>query len=154
MVDSDQFILKNKLIIYTWAFVKGYNWEKRKKVNEIYRIIEPKKIHTLIVKNLYNFSTYQIIEIPLVLYNIPIFPRNQDNFRFYINNSINWNQFNQLYNSDQIEKGIKNVDAITYKLKLALIKATNYRLKVSKKERRKKEKIVEKWKTKARAIKY
>ena len=48
-----------------------------------------------------------------------------------------------------MDKGIKNANTSACKLGSALIKTTNYRLKVAREERRKKEKIVERRKTKA-----
>ena len=48
----------------------------------------------------------------------------------YVNNYIDWDQCNQLYNFDWIEKGIQNADAVILKLRLALIRATNHRLEV------------------------
>lgn len=68
---------------------------------------------------------------------------------FYINNYIDWDQFNQLYNSNQIEKGIKNTNAIIRKLELALTKITNHRLEVAREEKQKKEEIIKKQRTKA-----
>ena len=43
-----------------------------------------------------------------------------------------------------MKKGIKNVDEVVRKLRLVLIKATNKRLKIAKKEKQKREEIVEK----------
>ena len=51
-----------------------------------------------------------------------------------------------------MEKGIKNANAFTCKLELALTRAFNERLKVTKKKRQKKEKTMEKWKTEAMAV--
>ena len=53
---------------------------------------------------------------------------------FYVNNYINWDEFNQLYDSDQIEKSIQNADAIAHKLILALIRVINHKLEVTKEE--------------------
>lgn len=61
-------------------------------------------------------------------------PRDQNKFISYINNYINKDQFNKLYNSNWIKKVIQNVDAITYKLRPALIKVTNQKLNIVKKE--------------------
>ena len=66
--------------------------------------------------------------------NAHVILRNQDRMIFYVNNHINWDQFNQLYNADWFNKDIRNADAIARKLGLALIKAINLRLKVTKKE--------------------
>ena len=52
-----------------------------------------------------------------------------------------------------MKKVIQNTDTITYKLGPALIKITNYRLKVAKKEKQKREKIVDKQKVEVIGIK-
>lgn len=59
---------------------------------------------------------------------------------------------NQLYNPDWIEKGIKNIDAVTYKLKPALTRVTNHKLEVASKKKQKREEIVKRRKTKVMAI--
>lgn len=51
------------------------------------------------------------------------------------------------------KKSIKNAYAVAYKLGLASTKVTNYRLEVSREKRQKKEKIVERQKIEAMAIK-
>ena len=68
---------------------------------------------------------------------------------FYVNNYIDWDEFNQLYNLKWMEKGIHNADAIARKLKPALTKATNLR----RVEARKKEEVVDRQKAKAIAKK-
>ena len=72
---------------------------------------------------------------------------------FSVNNYINWDQFNQLYDPDWIEKGIRNADAVVCKLRPASTRATNQRLEVAREERRKREEIMKKRKTKAMAAK-
>ena len=69
-------------------------------------------------------------------------PRNKDKFVFYVNNYIDWDQFNQLYNPDWREKTIKNVDTVACKLGATLIRAINDRLEIARKERQKKEEIM------------
>ena len=72
---------------------------------------------------------------------------------FYVNNYIDWNQFNQLYNADWFNKGIRNADAVACKLGPALIKVTNLRLEVAKEEVWKKHEVVERRKAEAAATK-
>ena len=72
---------------------------------------------------------------------------------FYINNYIDRDQFNQLYNPNQIEKGVQNIDAVACKLGLALTRANNHRLEIAREERQKKEEIKEKQKTEAMVAK-
>ena len=103
-------------------------------------MIEFKKIYTSNAENLYNLSIHWIIEMLLVLYNAHIILRDQNKFVFYVNNYIDWDQFNQIYDPDQMDKGIKNADPVACKLGPALTKATNYKEKLPAK-RGKKRKI-------------
>ena len=59
-----------------------------------------------ITENPYNFSAYWIIEISLVLCNAHMISRDQDKTVFSVNNYIDWDWLNQLYDFDWIEKGI------------------------------------------------
>ena len=114
--------------------VELYNWKNREQVPEIYGIVELEKMRAWIAENPYNLGAYQIIEIFLVLCSGHMVLRDQNKVVFYVNNDINWDQFNQLYDHDQIEKSIQNVDVVAHKRALALIKTTNYRLEDAKEE--------------------
>ncbi len=85
-----------------------------------------------ITKNLCNLGAYRIIEISLVLGSAYMVSTDQDKVVFYINNYINWDQFNQLYDPDRMEKDIRNTDAIARKLGPVLTKATNQKFEVVK----------------------
>ena len=61
-------------------------------------------------------------------------PRDQDKVVFYVSNYIDEDQFNQLYDPDWMEKGIRNIDAVAQKQRPALIQATNHRLQVAREE--------------------
>lgn len=56
---------------------------------------------------------------------------------------------NQLYDTNIIDKEIKNADILAYKLKLALTRVINYKLKVASKKMWKKEKNDRKIKNKS-----
>lgn len=101
-------------------------------------MIELEKLYTLTLENLHNFSVYQIIEISLVLHNAYVVSRNYNKFMFYINNYIDQNQFNQLYDLDQIKKDIQNPNAVICKLGSTLTRSNNYRLEVAKEKNQKK----------------
>lgn len=130
VADPERFTLKDKPVTYTKAFVELYNQKNRGQVHEIYEIIEFEKMYTLIAKNPYNLIAHQIIEISSFLYTFHMILWHQNRVVFYVNNYIDWNQFSKLYDSDQIKKGLKNTDAVAHKLKPALIKAINHKLKV------------------------
>ena len=69
-------------------------------VYRIYEIVELEKMSAWITKNFCNFDTHQIMKISLILCSTHIVFKDQNKLVFYINNYINWDQFNQLYNLD------------------------------------------------------
>lgn len=81
----------------------------------------------MIIENSYNLSIYENIKILSVLYSVYKVSRNKNKYVFYVYNYINWNLFNQWYDSEFIEKDIKNVDKVAYKFRLTLISITNHR---------------------------
>lgn len=50
-----------------------------------------------------------------------------------------------------MQKDIRNTNVVACKLGLALIRVTNHRLEVARRKRKKREKMVKRWKTKAMA---
>ena len=100
VADPERFTSKGKPVTYTRAFVEFYNWRNGGQVYQIHGMIELEKMRALTAKNFPNLSAYQIIEILLVLRSVYMVLGDQDKFVFYVNNYINWNQFNQLYDLD------------------------------------------------------
>ncbi len=125
MADPERFTPKDRPIIYTRVLVELYNWRNRGQVYEIYGIIKLKKICASIAENPRNLDAHRIIKISSILHSAHIVLRNQNKFVFYVNNYIDLDQFNKLYDPDWIEKGIRNSDIVTRKLGPALTRATN-----------------------------
>lgn len=73
---------------------------------------------------------------------------------FYVNNDIYYDQFNQLYDLNLIEKSIKNANVIAYKLAPALKMTINNRLEVAREKEQKKEELVKSQKEEAIAVKW
>lgn len=127
VADPERFTLKGKPVTYTGAFVELYNWTNREQVHEIHGMIELEKMRAWTVENPRNLGAYRIIEISSVLRSAHVVPRNQDKVMFYVNNYIDWDQFNKLYDLDWMEKCVRNADAVAHKLKPASTKATKLR---------------------------
>lgn len=89
----------------------------------------------------------------MVLYIAPIIFSDQDKFEFYINNYIDLDPFNQLYNHDWMDKGEGNANVVACKLGPALKRATNHKLEVTNKKREKIEEMMKRKKIKAIAAK-
>ncbi len=134
ITDPEAFMDKGKPIIYIKAFVELYNWRNRGQVHEIHGIVKLEKMRASRTEHPRNLGAHYIVERSSILHSAHIILRDQERILFYVNNYINWNQFNQLYASDSLEKVIQNADAVAQKLTPALIKATN----LKKKEVRKK----------------
>lgn len=100
VADPKRFTFKDKPVIYTGAFIGLNNWRNNKQINKIYGMIEFEKMHALTAENPHNLGAHQIIEMSWVLRNTHIISRNQDIVVFYINNYIDEDPFNQLYDSD------------------------------------------------------
>ncbi len=100
MADPKWFTLKGKPVIYTGTFVELYNWRNCGQVYEIHGMIELEKMRASIAKNLRNLGAHRINEISSVLFSTHVVSRDQDKVVFYVNNYIDWDQFNQLYDPD------------------------------------------------------
>lgn len=88
VADPEWFTAKDKLIIYTKAFVKLYKQRNCGQVQEIYRMVELKKKYAPMIKNPYNFNTHYIIEVFSVFCNAHIVFKDQNRAVFDINNYI------------------------------------------------------------------
>ena len=104
-------------------------------------------------ENPHNLGVHRIIKVSSVLRSTYVVPRDQDRAVFYVNNYIDWDQFNQLYDADWFNKGIRNANAVARKLGPALIKATNLRLEIAKEKVQRKQEVVERRKAEAAAVK-
>ena len=63
-------------------------------------MVELDKWQASMAENPCNLGAHRIIEVSSVLHSVHIVPRDQDRMVFYVNNYIDWDQFNQLYNAD------------------------------------------------------
>lgn len=76
MVDSEQFTLKGKLVLYTRSSIELYNSRNNKQVHRMHGMIQLENMYALIMQNFCNLGIYWIIDIFLFLYNTHIVSRN------------------------------------------------------------------------------
>ncbi len=149
IVDPEQFIDKSKPIIYIGAFIELYNERNRGQVHEIYGIVELEKMRAWTAKHLRNLGAYHIVEIFSILRSVLVVPKNQEKIVFYINNYVDWDQFNQLYTPNWLEKSVQNANIVAQKL----IPASTKAIDLKKDKARKKQKVVDRQKIEAIAEK-
>ena len=87
-------------MIYTGVFVELYNWHSRRLVHKIHGIVKLEKYLILRVKNSLNFGGQQFYKISEVLQSAHIITRDTKDNIFYLNNYIDLDQFNQLYDPE------------------------------------------------------
>ena len=63
-------------------------------------MVELGKWYTSTAENPHNLGAHCIIEVSSVFRSVRIVPRDQDKAVFYINNYINWDKFNHVYDTD------------------------------------------------------
>ncbi len=149
VADPERFTAKDKPITYTGAFVELYNWRNRGQVHEIHGIVELERWRASTAEHPRNLGAYRIVEISSILRSAHVVPRDQEKNVFYVNNYIDWDQFNQLYAPDWLEKGVRNADAVARRLEPASTKAADLR----KEEARKKQEVVDRRKAETLAEK-
>ena len=115
-MDPQQLNQKEKQVMYTQALIEIYNWRYKRLVHETHGIVELEKYSISKAKNLLNLGSQQFYKISEVLQSAHVVSRNTKNNTFYLNNYINWDQFNQLYKPEWQTKGTQSGKAIIQKL--------------------------------------
>ncbi len=91
--------------MYTGAIVEIYNWRSRGLVHENHGIVELKKYPISKAENPLNLGGQQFYKISEFLRSAHIVLRDTKDNTFYLNNYIDWDQFNQLYDPEWQTKG-------------------------------------------------
>ena len=89
MANLECFILKDKPVIYTKAFVELYNQKNRGQVYKVHEMIELEKMRASTTANFRNLNAHQMIEISSILRRAHMVSRDQNKFVLYVNNYIN-----------------------------------------------------------------
>ena len=86
VVDPQRLDRKRKLVMYTGAFVKIYNWRNRGLVHETHGMVELEKYPISKAENPLNLGSQQFYKISKVLQSAHVVPRNIQSNTFYLNN--------------------------------------------------------------------
>ena len=86
--------------MYTKAFVEIYNWQNRGLVHETHGMVELEKYPISKVENSLNLGSQRFYKISEVLQSTYVMQRDTEVNTFYLNNYIDWDQFNQLYDPE------------------------------------------------------
>ena len=80
--------------MYIKVFVKIYNWQNRRLVYETHGIVKLEKYPISKANNPLNLGSQQFYKISKVLQSAHIMPKDIEDNTFYLNNYIDWDQFN------------------------------------------------------------
>ena len=100
VANTQQLNRKKKLVIYTRVFVEIYNWCSRRLVHKTYGIVKLEKYPISRTENSLNLDGQHFNKISEVLQNAHVILRDTKGNTFYLNNYIDWDQLNQLYNPE------------------------------------------------------
>ncbi len=116
VADPQRSNRKKKPMVYTGAFVEIYNRRSRELVYETHRMIKLEKYPISRAENPLNPGGQRFYKISEVLQSAHVVPRDTEGNTFYLNNYINWDQFNQLYDPEWQTKRIRSTNVIVQKL--------------------------------------
>ncbi len=127
VADPQQSNRKGKPMMYTGVFVEIYNWRSRGLVHETHRMVELETYPISRAENSLNLGGQRFYKISEVLRSAQVVPRGTEDNTFYLNNYIDQDQFNQLYDPEWQTKGTRSANAIVQKLMPASRKAMGQR---------------------------
>ncbi len=118
VADLQQLDQKEKPIMYIRAFVKIYNWHYRGQIYETYGMVELEKYPISKAKNPLNLGSQQFYKISKILQSAYVVPRDTEGNISYLNNYINKDLFNQLYDPEWQTKRTRFANIIVQNLML------------------------------------
>ena len=142
VADPQRLDPKGKPVMYTGAFVEIYKWRNRRLVHETHGMAELEKYPTR-AENSLNLGAHRSYKIPSILRSAHVVPRDNDGNVFYVNNYIDWDQFNQLYDPMWQTKGTRIANAISRKLTPASREAMEQRREAGEKAARIKKAMID-----------
>ena len=113
--------------MYTGAFVEIYNWRSRGLVHKTHGMVKLEKYSISRAEKPLNLGGQRFYKISKVLQSAHVVPKDTEGNTFYLNNYIDWDQFNQLYDPEWQTKGTRSANAIVQKLMPASRKAMEQR---------------------------
>ena len=116
VADPQRLDRKGKPVMYTRAFVEIYNWRSRGLVHKTHGMVEFEKYPISRAEKPLNLGDQRFYKISEVLQSTYVMPRDTEGNTFYLNNYIDWDQFNQLYDPEWQSKGTQSANAIVRKL--------------------------------------
>ncbi len=100
VADPQRLNRKGTPMVYTGAFVEIYNQRSRGLVYETHGMVELEKYPISRAENPLNLDSQRFYKISEVLQSAHVVLRDTEGNTFYLNNYINWDQFNQLYDPE------------------------------------------------------
>ena len=127
VADPQRLDRKGKPVMYTGAFVEIYNWRSRGLVHETHGMVKLEKYPISRAEKPLNLGGQRFYKISEVLQSAHVVPKDTEGNTFYLNNYIDYSQFNHLYDLEWQTKETQSANAIVQKLMPASKKAIEQR---------------------------
>ncbi len=103
---------------YTGAMVKLLQWRQQKSVNPVHGMVEVEPWPITIGKNPRFLTGERIYSLAHIIKGAHVIPASLPPVQYwFVNNYIDWDQFNTLYNKDFKRKGTRVADKIACQFK-------------------------------------
>lgn len=94
----------NKSSVYTEILIKHLRKRHQELSHEIYDMIEMKNWSINLIRNSWKLKTHRFYWLTNVIRSAHVMLMNENMSIYYVNNYIDWNQYNTLYDKDFLKK--------------------------------------------------
>ena len=103
VVDPKRQNDKNKALKYTEALIELFKWRNGGRVNDTHGMFEVKKWPVSSSKHPRKLGPLRFYKIPTVISCAHLVPANALATEFYVNNWVNWESYNTIYDPDFLD---------------------------------------------------
>ena len=110
VLDHEQLETDERSEIYTEAFIDVMHWVNKRATDKIHGMFEAEIMSVSTVINSRALSSWWFYDLSHIICSVHLVSVNEQCTRFYVNNFIDWDQYNTIYDSDFLNNSIRIAD--------------------------------------------
>lgn len=107
VADRDRVDDKGRPLKYTGALVQRLRWRNQRKVHPVHGMFEVERIPASQSRNARNLGPSRFYEIRQVVRSAHVIPAGGEKPYFYVNNFVDWDQYNTIYDEEFLLDGLR-----------------------------------------------
>ena len=116
VLDNERHDWNGRARRYVGAFVEAFRWCNGGKCNDIHGMFEVERHPINDARNPRKLGPRRIYEMPTTIRSAHVVPSNEQGTRMFVNNWIDLESYNTLFDKDWKAKGIREADRLARKL--------------------------------------